>query len=219
VDDVDVNRSLLRELLEPLGFELTEAASAEEMLENVGDTAPDGVILDLRMPGMDGLELTRRLRKKFGVSQPRIVLMSASVLAFDPQIAFDAGADDFLPKPFRESELLDRLGRCLKLDWTQITTSVESAPETDSEDTRGDRAPADSDPTADYKTVLEQLSAFAQRGDVRGIRKRIEALDSTHGNPRLQQLVDQLRPLVAAYQMDRMRDVLHRSRENSSATD
>src|SRR5690606_25005345 len=62
VDDVAINRNVLRELLAPIGFEITEAASGADALAIVPQIQPDLVLLDLRMPGMDGFELARRLR-------------------------------------------------------------------------------------------------------------------------------------------------------------
>ena len=124
VDDVLVNRNLIDEILTPIGFKVIKMAAAETALAAISESAepPDGLIVDLRMPGMDGLEFSRRIRQTYG-DRPKVVLMSASVLAFDPQIAFDAGCDDFLPKPFREGDLLDRLGRALKIRW-QVAADI-----------------------------------------------------------------------------------------------
>ncbi|HYP17939.1 MAG TPA: ATP-binding protein, partial [Opitutus sp.] len=103
VDDVAVNRSVLAELLTPLGFEVADAASGDEALRQIPTVRPDVVFLDLRMPGMDGFELARRLRV-VSAKGARLVLiaMSASVLSFNRDQALAAGCDDFLPKPFRE---------------------------------------------------------------------------------------------------------------------
>src|SRR5690606_5464293 len=64
VDDVPTNRHVLRDLLTPLGFEVTEAAGSMEALSLAPELKPDVVFLDLRMPGIDGLELARRLRER-----------------------------------------------------------------------------------------------------------------------------------------------------------
>ncbi|WP_221029007.1 hybrid sensor histidine kinase/response regulator [Actomonas aquatica] len=193
VDDVAVNRSLLRELLEPLGFTVEEAADGEAALASLqSGPLPDGLILDLRMPGIDGLELTRRIRRDHGTS-PKVILMSASVLAFDPQVAFDAGCDDFLPKPFRESDLLERLGRALKLEWEREIPAIAEPAENVSDEPASDE-------------LLAELRQRAQRGDIRGLRQLVEQLPAH--NPTTRQLAESLRPLIAAYQMDRIRQVL-----------
>lgn len=207
VDDVPVNRSLIDEILTPLGFEISAMPSAEEALAHIAttNTVPDGLIVDLRMPGMDGLEFSRRIRHDHG-DRPKIILMSASVLAFDPQIAFDAGCDDFLPKPFRERELLERLGRAMKLNWTL----AEPARKTDH-------------PTAtrhidlaSFDEIRAALVDCAQRGDIRGIRKQIDSWSMDYIE--LASLAETLRPLVATYQMDGIRHVLASQFNSPSST-
>ena len=76
------------------------------------------------MPELDGLELTRRLRALPRGSELKILLTSASVIAFDTVEATRAGCDDFLPKPFRTADLLAKLGRLLQLTWRE-SESVE----------------------------------------------------------------------------------------------
>ncbi|MEY2878462.1 MAG: Autoinducer 2 sensor kinase/phosphatase LuxQ, partial [Verrucomicrobiota bacterium] len=118
VDDVAVNRSVLVELLAPLGFELCEAADGAEALRLAAEFAPHAAFLDLRMAGMDGLALAQALRKRPGGARVKLIAMSASVLSFNRDDAFNAGFDDFLSKPFRESDLLEKLGLALRLEWT-----------------------------------------------------------------------------------------------------
>jgi signal transduction histidine kinase/CheY-like chemotaxis protein len=194
VDDVPVNRSLIDEILTPLRFEVSAVGSAETALDHIEKSGrpPDALIVDLRMPGMDGLEFARRVRDAYG-DRPKIVLMSASVLAFDPQIAFEAGCDDFLPKPFREADLLERLGRALKLKWETSTPPDATT------------ATKHLDP-AELEQIRTELLDCAQRGDIRGIREQIDnwSLDFIE----LERLNKTLRPLVAAYQMDGIRHVL-----------
>ncbi|HEY1111760.1 MAG TPA: ATP-binding protein, partial [Opitutaceae bacterium] len=93
VDDHPVNRSLLVDLLQPLGFACAACDSGESALAQLTRPAepwPDLAILDVRMEGMDGLELTRRLRALPRGPQPRVLLTSASVLTFNPADGFAA---------------------------------------------------------------------------------------------------------------------------------
>ena len=197
VDDVLVNRNLIDEILTPIGFKVIKMAAAETALAAISESAepPDGLIVDLRMPGMDGLEFSRRIRQTYG-DRPKVVLMSASVLAFDPQIAFDAGCDDFLPKPFREGDLLDRLGRALKIRW-QVAAATGAPP-----------APMGTRhiDLETYARIRAELVDCAKRGDIRGIRKEIDSWDLDYIE--LASLAETLRPLVAAYQMDGIRHTL-----------
>jgi CheY-like chemotaxis protein len=201
VDDVATNRHVLRDLLSPLGFEISEAANGSEALAAVAALPPDLAFLDLRMPDMDGLELARRLRhqEETGAaarpaSSPplKIIAMSASVLSFNRADAFAAGCADFLPKPFREEDLLARLGLALHLEWiSDATASPPAAP-------APPRAP---DTTTLPATVLRELLATAQRGEIAALRQR---LDELRGDP----LADSLLGLARSYQMERIRELL-----------
>jgi CheY-like chemotaxis protein len=111
VDDVATNRALCNELLSKLGFELCDVASGDEALAVHETWHPDLVLMDLRMPGMDGFEATRRLRA-LG-SKARIVALTASALSDAEREAVAAGADLFLRKPYEEADLLGRIGELL----------------------------------------------------------------------------------------------------------
>ena len=103
VDDVQTNRDLLDELLSRIGFATRLAASGEEALEVVHEWHPDLVLMDVRMPGMGGLEAARRLRK--GGSKAAIIAITASSLAEAEAETRAAGMDAFVRKPYQEGEL------------------------------------------------------------------------------------------------------------------
>ena len=111
VDDVATNRDLLDELLSPLGFITRTAASAEDAIVMHDEWHPQLVLMDLRMPGMGGLEATRRLRQ--GGSKAVIVAVTASGMTDADREARAAGADAFVRKPYREAELLAVIGERL----------------------------------------------------------------------------------------------------------
>lgn len=113
VDDVAEARLLVRSLLEPLGFVVAEAESGEEVEAVVDSFRPDLVFLDWRLPLVDGLEVTRRIRARAEVAQPRIVILTANVLDGSRQEALAAGADDFMGKPFEDDELYGQIERQL----------------------------------------------------------------------------------------------------------
>ena len=190
VDDVAVNRNLLADLLTPLGFEISAAGSGEEALARLDSIKPDLVILDLRMPGMDGLELTRHLRARRGESI-RILLMSASVLTFNRDDAFAAGCDDFLPKPFREVDLVARMGTALNLTWVHGGEPGRPAASTPEDDA-----------VLPAPLVLSELLALARRGDVRSLRARLAVLKTD--DPASAPFFASLDSLASSYQMDRI---------------
>ena len=111
VDDVPTNRDLLDELLSRLGFSTRTAASAEEAIVVHDDWRPDLVLMDLRMPGMGGLEGIRRLRQSG--SKATIISVSASGLAETEKEAREAGVDAFVRKPYQEDALLAVIGERL----------------------------------------------------------------------------------------------------------
>ena len=105
-DDAPVRRMLAR-TLEAEGHEVTTVADGGRALAEVERSAPDAVILDVAMPGMDGLAVCRRLREK-GLAAP-ILLLTARDSVADRVHGLDAGADDYLVKPFAVPELTARL--------------------------------------------------------------------------------------------------------------
>ena len=113
VDDERAVRESLRRALELEGYGVELAADGESALERLHRGAPpDALILDVLMPGIDGLELCRRLRNE-GSTVP--ILMLTARAEVDSRVAgLDAGADDYLPKPFALAELLARLRALLR---------------------------------------------------------------------------------------------------------
>ncbi|BCK76154.1 two component response regulator [Acetobacter aceti NRIC 0242] len=107
VDDDARLRRLLQRYLKENGFRVTGAASAAEARQALGFMLPDALVLDVTMPGEDGLELTKSLRGQ-GLDIP-ILLLTARGEAEDRITGLEAGADDYLGKPFEPRELLLRL--------------------------------------------------------------------------------------------------------------
>ncbi len=106
VDDENSIRRYLRAALSAQGFSVYEAASGEEALSAVLSDRPDIIILDLGLPDLDGVEVTRRLREW---SQTPIIILSVREAENDKIAALDAGADDYLTKPFGTGELMARM--------------------------------------------------------------------------------------------------------------
>ena len=111
VDDEPPLRRFLRATLPAHGYRLIEAGNAREGMMEVSTRAPDVVLLDLGLPDLDGIEVVRRLREW---SRVPIVVLSARDRERDKIEALDAGADDYLTKPFGTGELLARIRVALR---------------------------------------------------------------------------------------------------------
>ncbi|MFZ5856722.1 MAG: response regulator [Chloroflexota bacterium] len=111
VDDEAPIRRYLRAALGAQGLTVYEAASGEEALQAVLSHRPDIIVLDLGLPDLDGIEVTRRLREW---SQTPIIILSVREAEQDKIAALDAGADDYLTKPFGTGELLARMRVALR---------------------------------------------------------------------------------------------------------
>jgi len=115
VDDVDNNRALLREMLGGAGFRTREAVDGADAIAQSESWKPHVVLMDLQMPTLSGLEAIRQIKAGEQGLDTVIFALSASALDFNQQDALAAGADGFIPKPFRQAQLLDSLGKSLGL--------------------------------------------------------------------------------------------------------
>ena len=112
VDDDPKIRTVVRRGLAYEGYRVVEAASGEEGLDKAREHLPDLVIVDVMMPGIDGLEVTRRLRA--GGDQVAILMLTARDEIKDRVEGLETGADDYLVKPFNFEELLARVHALLR---------------------------------------------------------------------------------------------------------
>jgi putative two-component system response regulator len=115
VEDDASNRTLLRALLEREGHLVMTANDGEAAIRAVGEHEPDVILLDIGLPRLDGLEVTRRLRLNPAFRTVPIILLTGRTDLEDMVAGLDAGADDFMPKPFRRPELLARIRASIRM--------------------------------------------------------------------------------------------------------
>jgi DNA-binding response OmpR family regulator len=122
IEDEDQVRRMLRLLFEDEGFVVEEASTAETGLQAFAAQRPDLVVLDLRLPGMHGFDALRALRRE---SDLPIVIVSAQVDSHDIVAGLEAGADDYVTKPFVSKELIARVHASLR----RATSTIKSVDE------------------------------------------------------------------------------------------
>jgi PAS domain S-box-containing protein len=115
VDDISQNNDLLEAYLVPQGYEIIKAVSGEEALEKLAGNQIDLILLDVMMPGMDGFEVTRRIRQDKKTKLMPIILVTALKETEDRIKGIQAGCDDYISKPFDKRELLARVQSLLKV--------------------------------------------------------------------------------------------------------
>jgi CheY-like chemotaxis protein len=185
VDNERNDRELLVNILAPLGFDTLQAETGAGCIEQYACARPDLILMDLAMPGMDGWEASRILRRELHVEVP-ILIVSAN--AYDKNLDNPAGiaAEDFIVKPVNVAELLERIGARLGLDWVlrDVPAPDRTAP----------RVP----PAAQLAALRAQLAL----GHVRGIVREIDALDPL--DPDYAAFTGQLRTFAARFDLEAM---------------
>jgi len=126
VDDQPQNLRLLDAVLSPHGYQVLTASSGEEAVEKLGQTVPDLVLLDIVMPGIDGYEVCKRIRGNPATEFLPVIMMTAS--GDQEKIsAIQAGADDFVSKPFNQRELLARVASLARVKRYHDTINRQAA--------------------------------------------------------------------------------------------
>jgi len=111
IDDDGKLRKLLREYLEENGFQVLTLADGSKALDKIRTESPDIVILDIMLPGKDGLEILREIRRDYAVP---VIMLTAKGEDTDRIVGLELGADDYLAKPFNPRELLARMKAVLR---------------------------------------------------------------------------------------------------------
>jgi DNA-binding response OmpR family regulator len=146
VDDEAAIRELVGSYLRTEGFDVAEAVDGEDALAQVAQRAPDLIVLDLRLPGISGLDVLREIRR---TSSVYVIVLTARADEADKLIGLELGADDYITKPFSPRELVARVRAVLRRDRTDaLATDI-------------------SDRSDDEVTRLDGLTIDAGRHEVR----------------------------------------------------
>ena len=128
VDDIEDNRQLLAQLLAPVGFEVRLAVNGAEAVKQFEEWRPCLILMDFRMPVMDGHEAIRRIRAMPGGKEPKIIAVTASAMDDNRQELMEIGADDFIGKPFREAELFHKIHAHVGVEYEYADALSSRAP-------------------------------------------------------------------------------------------
>ncbi len=191
VDDNLENCLVLVNLLTPLGFQVLEANSGLEGLDKVYEFQPDLIVLDLMMPGMNGFQFVRKLRKE--ISKTVVIAASASVFNHHREESLKAGCNDFIPKPISADDLLKSLQEHLKIEW------IYTAPVTDSSQVDFSAVPL----PASYAAILDDLCL---RGDFKGISEQVALLKEI--DDKLVFFADRIEQLAKNFEDEQIRELI-----------
>jgi two-component system cell cycle response regulator DivK len=113
VEDEEDNRRIMRDLLTSADYEVIEAVTGEDGVTAAETHLPDLILMDIRLPGLDGYEATRQIKAIPDLEHIPIIVVTSYALSGDEVKAFDAGCSAYVPKPFSPRELLAKIRECL----------------------------------------------------------------------------------------------------------
>ncbi|MDM8560948.1 CHASE domain-containing protein [Candidatus Parabeggiatoa sp. HSG14] len=199
VDDQWENRLILNKILTPLGFKILEAKDGQEALTKTQQFHPHVIIMDLRMPIMDGLECTRRIRQYPDLKGIVIIAFSASVFESEQQESLNAGCNAFLAKPINRAKFLQVLAKHCHLEWIYETTAILN------ENQQKSKSPAEKmiSPNAEQMIALFK---FARAGDIHAVTMKAKAF--LEEEPKLQPFVEEICQLAKGFQVTKLKNFL-----------
>jgi len=192
VDDKAENRSVLVSILSPLDFHVAETRNGKEALEFVPEFRPHLILMDVKMPVMDGLTATRKIRRLTRFARIPIIAVSASAFGEDRERSIDAGCDGFITKPLRFEELLEEIRRHLGLTWLHESAAAGQGP--------------DESMSVPPPDTLQTLLDLALRGDIKGIRQELDRFEQVGDEHRV--FIGKMRRMARLYRVKHIRQLL-----------
>ena len=178
-DDLEENRRILVEILQPMGFDVREARDGQDALDICQQWEPQVIWMDIRMPVIDGLEATRRIKSMSRGAAPIIIAVTASAFEEDRAMVLEAGCDDFVRKPFKIGEVLSCLAKHLEVRY-RYDEAPPATPRPSAAPLTRERLIEISDAFAEE--WLELLHQAACQADREWVCQLLAALEDTHGD-------------------------------------
>jgi PAS domain S-box-containing protein len=204
VDDNSLNRKVLRNILEPLGFLISQAIDGNNVLAACKQFQPDIILMDLRMPGMDGITATELVKQHPDYSQIPVIAISASSVTSEllKQKSLENTFAGYMNKPFATTELLELLATHLS-----ITLTYAKGQPFDSKSSEIVCPPAES---------LEELLTLVRSGDITGIFQQIEALAAEESGT-YREFCTKIEQLAEDFQLSRIKQLIENCKNQQFA--
>ncbi|MGK7904545.1 MAG: ATP-binding protein [Hormoscilla sp.] len=203
VDDKLTNRKLLLKLLSPLGFKLQEASNGQEAIEMWNSFEPHLIWMDMRMPVMNGYEATKHIKATVKGQATAIIALTASIMEEERAIVLDAGCDDFVRKPFRETEIFEKMSQHMGVRYVYSEPAAPAA-----------KTPTEAVTPSDLlqlpRSLLAQVENAIFTSDLEAIDKAI-ALMATHNAACAQRLSE----LAYQFEYDKILALIQKAQDGA----
>ncbi len=196
VDSHRGNRSMLTDLLRPIGFAVTEAGDAQEGMTLAEECRPDIILVDLTMPGFDGLEFAQTIRQSPIPQSTFLIALSANVFDHNQEQCLSAGFNDFIEKPVDAEKCLTKIGQLLHLTWIQEDETLEQNAVTHISDEK----------LLPPTSQLHELLTITKQGNITAIRETI--LQFEQSDEPYSIFTKELRRLADGFLMKQLSDFL-----------
>ncbi|UJB70364.1 response regulator [Acaryochloris sp. 'Moss Beach'] len=204
IDDLQENREVIVNLLQPLGFNLCEAEQGQDGLDHIRKQQTDLVITDLYMPMMDGFEFLKQVRHDPDLTPIKVIASSASVDPSNQQMALAVGSNAFLVKPIQEQDLLEAIAEQLQLEWVYETTLETQQIE-----------PLPTALLLPSSPILASLQMLAQQGLIQDLQQQLDSL--LHVNAAYEPFVEQISSLAKGSKVEEIAALLQQYQEQQSS--
>jgi len=213
VDDRESNRQLLVKLLAPHGFDLKEAGNGQQALEVWDEWQPHLILMDMRMPVMDGYEATQRIKATTKGQSTAIIALTASALEEEKAVVLSAGCDDFVRKPFHETDILEVMGKHIGVQYIYEEAEEETERAVPTIQAEAGAALTPTNLVALPQDLLSNLAQAATRLDMAMITSLIDEIRSHNTG-----LADGLALLADEFRYDEISTLIQEARQRMNHT-
>ncbi|MDM8549411.1 MASE3 domain-containing protein [Desulfobacterales bacterium HSG2] len=200
-DSLERNRTVLKDMILPLGFEIIEASDGRDALDKTIKFCPDLILLELLMPLMNGFEVIKEIRKTPRLENLPIIAISKEISIRTKDAGLMIGCDDFFSMPLHKEVLLERLQSYLKLEWI-----YEDESENQETDIQPEEEEEEEIIIPPEKEELDLLLNMAMKGDIFGIQEQTEAIRAS--DPEMIPFEEKISGLAKEFLIDEIQEFI-----------